>query len=99
MQSSEGIEIEPFLEQSIKDHWATFDEKNEGEVPIEIFWKLYSQKTLNRGYVQSENEINLMKESFKQKVDPHNTGKVTFEGWKNLVLFGYYKIKQANGNV
>ena len=52
MQSSEGIEIEPFLEQSIKDHWATFDEKNEGEVPIEIFWKLYSQKALNRGYVQ-----------------------------------------------
>ena len=99
MQSSEGIEIEPFLEQSIKDHWATFDEKNEGEVPFEIFWKLYSQKALNRGYVQSENEINLMKESFKQKVDPHNTGKVTFGGWKNLVLFGYYKIKQANGNV
>ena len=99
MQFSEGIEIEPFLEQSIKDHWATFDEKNEGEVPFEIFWKLYSQKTLNRGYVQSENEINLMKESFKQKVDPHNTGKVTFEGWKNLVLFGYYKHKQANENI
>ena len=99
MQSSEGIEIDPFLEQSIKDHWATFDVNNEGEVPFEAFWKLYSQKALNRGYAKSENEINLMKEGCRQMVDPHHTGKVTFEGWKNLVLFGYYKHQKANGNI
>ena len=99
MQSSGGIEIDPFLEQSIKDHWASFDINKEGEVPFETFWKLYSQKTLNRGYVKSEREINLMKENCRRKVDPHHTGKVTFEGWKNLVLFGYYMHKQANGNI
>ena len=99
MQFSGGLEIDPALEQSIKDHWASFDVNNEGEVPFEIFWKLYSQKALNRGYVKNENEINNMKEGCRQKVDPHNTGKVTFEGWKNLVLFGYYKHKQANENI
>ena len=91
--------IEPFLEQSIKDHWVTFDVNNEGEVPFEIFWKLYSQKIFNRGYDKHDNEINLMKESFRQKVDPPNTGKITFEGWQILVLFGYYKHKLSNGNI
>ena len=99
MQSSEGIEIDPFLEQSIRDYWASFDVNKEGEVPFETFWKLYSQKALNRGYVKSENEINLMKEDLRQSIDPHHTGKVTFEGWKNSVLFGYYIHRQANGNI
>ena len=40
-----------------------------------------------------------MKESFRQKVDPPNTGKITFEGWQILVLFGYYKHKLSNGNI
>ena len=94
MESSEGIEIDPALEQSIRDYWASFDANNEGEVPFETFWKLYSQKTVNRGYAKSENEINHLKEECRQKVDPHHTGKVTFEGWKNLVLYGYYQYQQ-----
>ena len=99
MQSSEGIEVDPFLEQNIKDNWALFDANNEGEVPFETFWKMYCQKIVNRGYEKNENDMTRMKDICKQMVDPHNTGKVTLEGWRNLVLFGYFKLKKANENI
>ena len=86
------------LEAKIKEYWGKIDEKGEGAVPLEVL------KTKAQTFAQNKGLMSLPsfrppteeeKAKFKQLVDPNNTGKIDFEGFKKAVHAGIEKAKQA----
>ena len=83
------------LEATIKGAWSKIDAKNEGEVSFDAFKVGIEQ-------VAKEMHIDAMlpktekgNEQFKKTADPNNTGKVNFEGFKNVIQLGIENEKKA----
>jgi hypothetical protein len=82
------------LEASLKETWAKIDAKGEGSVTFEVFEaasrKIAQELNLPKGPEPTEAE----KEAGKKLVDPNNTGRINFEGFKLLIQAGIAKAKK-----
>ena len=82
------------LEAKLKEIWAKIDAKGEGSIPHAQFEaisrQLAQEANLPKGPEPSAEE----KEKIKKLVDPNNTGKITFEGFKTIVQAGIAKGKK-----
>ena len=82
------------LEASLKDTWAKIDTKGAGFVTHEEF-RVASEamaKSFNIPGMKPPTEEE--KAAAKKLVDPNNTGRITFEGFKALVQAGIAKGKK-----
>ena len=79
------------LEAALKDTWAKIDAKGEGAVTHEQFRVAAEEiaKSLNLPGMKPPTEEE--KAAAKKLVDPNDTGKITFEGFKALIQAGIAK--------
>ena len=82
------------LEASLKETWAKIDTKGEGSVTHEQFKVACEQiaKTMNLPGMHPPTEEE--KAAAKKLVDPNNTGKINFEGFKALINAGIAKARK-----
>ena len=82
------------LEASLKETWAKIDVNGEGSVTHEAFRVAAEAiaKQMNIPGMKPPTEEE--KEAAKKLVDPNNTGRITFEGFKALVQAGIAKGKK-----
>ena len=82
------------LEAKLKEDWATkLDTKGEGFVTYKVLMEAYQQmaKALNLPADKAPSQKD--DEKIRKIIDPEGTGKVTFEGFANLVKAGIEQRK------
>ena len=83
------------LEATIKSSWDKVDTKKEGEVPFDVFKVALEQLAKEMQITEMLPTTDKGREEFKQITDPNNTGKVNFEGFKNVIQKGIENMKKA----
>ena len=83
------------FETKMKEAWDQIDTKKEGEVSFEAFKAALEQLTKQQKIVEMLPTTDEGREIFKKVTDPNNTGKVNYEGFKNITLKGIEKMKKA----
>ena len=81
------------LEASLKDAWAKMDTKGQGFLTHEEF-KAAAEAMAKSLNLPEEKPTDEERAAAKKLVDPNNTGKITFEGFKALVQAGIAKGKK-----
>ena len=85
-----------FLEASLRQYWSMFDQNNEGAILFDVFWVKFNLAGVCRGLISSLDEITPeKKENCRRIVDPLNTGKVTLDGFRTLMMKGVNMAKRA----
>ena len=82
------------LEAKIKEVWAKIDAKGEGLIPHAQFEAISRKLAEEANFPKVPEPSAEEKEKIKKLVDPNNTGKITFEGFKMLVQAGIAKGKK-----
>ena len=82
------------LEASMKETWAKIDAKGEGAVDLKEFETISRKLAEEMNFPKGPEPTAEEKEKIKQLVDPNNTGKIDFEGFKRLVQAGIAKGKR-----
>ena len=94
-QFKEAAKDPALLETRLKAAWDKIDTKKEGAVTCEVFKAALEKLCADRQISFLLPTTEEGKQVFKQITDPNNTGKVTFEGFKNIALRGVENMKKA----
>ena len=83
------------LEAKLKEDWAKIDTKGEGSITYKELMEAYQKMAKAMNLPEKKQPTKEDNEKIKQLIDPQGTGKVNFEGFKNLVKAGFEQLKAA----